>query len=58
MIPGMPDVVPMRVVLAGKVSSVTLNGEAVEYTVTDNGAEFLIPADVHEAGAAVVKVNY
>ena len=57
-IPGMGEVVPMRVVLCGSVSAVTLNGAAVEYTVTDNGAEFVIPADVHAAGDAVIIVNY
>lgn len=57
-IKGMPEVVPMRVVLAGQVSAVTLNGVAVEYTETDNGVEFVIPADVHGAGTAVVKVEY
>ncbi len=57
-IPAMPEVVPMRVVLAGNVSAVTLNGNAVEYAVTDKGAEFVIPADVHAAGDAVVKVSY
>lgn len=55
---GMGEVVPIRVVLTGDVSSVTLNGEAVDYTFTDEGAELLIPAEVHDSGAAVVKVLY
>lgn len=57
-IPGIGEVVPMRIVIEREVSSVTLDGENVAVITKDGRSEFALGAKRHEAGEARFEIKY
>ena len=57
-IPGIGEVVPMRIVIEREVSSVTLDGENIAVITKDGRSEFALGAKRHEAGEARFEIKY